>query len=69
MDVLNHELTSYRYFDESNPRKSCPFGDDCFYKHEVNGKPYIFHYRAGDRAEVIYASLCQLRTALLTFIT
>ena len=34
-----------RYFENSQPgRRHCPFGKECFYKHENDdGTPYVFH--------------------------
>ncbi|KAL7280758.1 hypothetical protein ACG7TL_005702 [Trametes sanguinea] len=37
-----------RYFEQSKPnRRYCPFGKDCFYKHEnADGTPYVFEHGA-----------------------
>ncbi|KAI0352366.1 hypothetical protein OH77DRAFT_1409242 [Trametes cingulata] len=43
-----------KYFEKSRPnRRFCPFGKDCFYKHEnADGTPYVFEYGAGHHMEV-----------------
>ncbi|KAI0367002.1 hypothetical protein BV20DRAFT_950971 [Pilatotrama ljubarskyi] len=45
-----------KYFENSRPSKRfCPFGKDCFYKHEnADGTPYIFEHGAAYYMEVSY---------------
>jgi E3 ubiquitin-protein ligase makorin len=46
-----------RYFENSPPhRRYCPFGRDCFYKHEgLDGKDYVFEH---DFTEHEYVGIC-----------
>lgn len=44
LELMGSLIRPRRYFTRSSPeRRFCPYGDDCFYKHEdVNGQPYKF---------------------------
>ncbi|KAI8996578.1 hypothetical protein BD414DRAFT_408568 [Trametes punicea] len=46
-----------KYFEKSRPEKRfCPFGKDCFYKHEnSDGTPYVFEHGASYYMEVSVA--------------
>ncbi|KAG8902036.1 hypothetical protein FRB99_004860 [Tulasnella sp. 403] len=45
---------SCKYFERSLPgRRSCPYGDDCFYKHEEEeGKRYMFNHGVDQMMDV-----------------
>ena len=59
MCALNRILTRLRHFERSKPGKRfCPFGDDCFYRHEeVDGVPYLLNYGVDDNAGVRAGSI------------
>ncbi|KAI0331435.1 hypothetical protein GY45DRAFT_1248626 [Cubamyces sp. BRFM 1775] len=52
-----------KYFEKSRPNKRfCPFGKDCFYKHEnADGTPYVFEHGAAYYMEVRVLCVSELR--------